>query len=286
MGFSPWDCKELDTTEQVIHTFPWVTGSSEIGQEFQELPPPSTTQSLSPRDRVSTAAGRGAGRASATSAADAAPARGLSAAPHTAWSAFPDRRQRGSSVAGRGQKGSRKAGTRSRVARSGSVPLSFAPSCLLRLRTQHSAFPVAQASIPGVSLHPSLPHPRGSLRQTISARLCRSSQNTHLSLVSPSCSEPSPPLTWLLQRLLPGPPLPPHLPPSPSNKGPCRQPRRDRPPPRVEAGATPYRPRGCPLPPPLSSYRPLLGVPSASSNAGPPASRGMASSRTSFRSWP
>ena len=68
MGFSPWDCKELDTTEQLTHTFPLVTGSSEMGQEFQELPPPSTMQSLSPRDRVSAAAGCGAGRASATSA--------------------------------------------------------------------------------------------------------------------------------------------------------------------------------------------------------------------------
>lgn len=81
------------------------------------------------------------------------------------------------------------------------MPLSFAPSCLLRLRTQHSAFPVAQASIPGVSLHPSLPHPRGSPRQTISALLCRSSQNAPLFPDSPSCSELSPPLTWLLQRL-------------------------------------------------------------------------------------
>ena len=127
VGFSPWDCKELDTTEQLTHTFSWMTGSSEMGQESQELPPPSTMQSLSPRDRVSAAAGCGARRASDTSTADVAPAQGLSAVPHRAWAAFPDRRQRGSSVAGHGQKGPRKAGTRSLVVRSGSVPLSFAP---------------------------------------------------------------------------------------------------------------------------------------------------------------
>lgn len=53
--------------------------------------------------------------------------------------------------------------------------------------------------------------------------------------------------------------------------------------PPVWRPAPPYpRPVG---PSPASS--PLLpGVLSASSNAGPPASRGMASSRTSFRSWP
>lgn len=88
---------------------------------------------------------------------------------------------------------------------------------------------------------------------------------------SPSCSEPSPPLAWLLQGLLPGPPLPPRLPPSPSNEGPCRQPRQDRRAPRVEASAPLPTARGavpCLLPSPAGSPVRLFkrGAPSLQGN--------------------
>ena len=288
VGFSPSDCKELGTTEQLTHTFPWVTGSLEMGQESQELLPPSTMQSLSPRDRVSAATGCGVGRASATSTADVAPAQGLSAAPHTAWAAFPDRRQRGSSVAGHGQKGPRKAGTRSLVARSGSVPLSFAPQ--LPPPSPHTALHlsccsgqdpwgqpsplsspptwVSSANHLGSSLQiqPECP-PLPRLPQ-----LLRTVPTSHLALAAPptwsTTSSASPPISFQCRQAC------------------CRQPCRDRPPPRVEAGAAPPRPLGLSPASSLSSCGPLPGVPSASSNAGPPASRGMVSSRTSFRSWP
>lgn len=81
------------------------------------------------------------------------------------------------------------------MARPGSGHGVLPPSCLLRLSTQHPVFPVAQASILGVTLHLSLPHPCGSPRQTVPA-LCKSSQNAHFSPRPPAA--PNPP------HLLPG----------------------------------------------------------------------------------
>ena len=113
----------MDTTEQLTH-FPL---GDQLLRDGPRVPGASSTLRPPPHRAFLLGTECPQPPASATSAADVAPARGLSAAPLTAWLASPDHWQRGSSVAGCGQKGPLKAGTLSLVARSGSGLWSFAP---------------------------------------------------------------------------------------------------------------------------------------------------------------